>query len=112
MKAELYFPVAKNLKQVVGVNYDGNYTYWTDIFSEHESIVRSLKDGTKRELLVTSGLGAPEDLDVDFITGNIYFTDAERQHIGVCTNDGSHCTVLVNKDIHKPRGIVLYPEEG
>ncbi|RZC40516.1 vitellogenin receptor, partial [Asbolus verrucosus] len=112
LKAELYFPIVKNLRQVVGVDFDGQFVYWTDIFAEHESIMRSLKDGTEKEVLVTSGLGAPEDLHVDHITGNIYFTDAERQHIGVCTNNGDHCTVLINKDIHKPRGIVLYPEEG
>lgn len=64
------------------------------------------------QLIVTSGLGAPEDLAVDWITGNIYFTDSELQHIGVCTNDGMHCAILINKDIQKPRGLVLHPEEG
>lgn len=61
---------------------------------------------------MTSGLSLPEDLAVDWLTGNIYFTDAEKQHIGVCTNTGDYCTVLVNKDIRKPRGIVLNVELG
>ncbi|KAL3286983.1 hypothetical protein HHI36_001469 [Cryptolaemus montrouzieri] len=112
MQNKLYFPIATQLKQVVGVAYDGTHVYWTDIFSENESIVKSLEDGSDRELLITSGLGSPEDLAVDVITGNIYFTDAEYRHIGVCTLDGSHCTVLLNKDIRKPRGIVLNSEEG
>lgn len=63
-------------------------------------------------MLVTAGLGAPEDLAVDWLTGNIYFTDSELRHIGVCTNDGNHCVVLINEDIHKPRGIALNPVEG
>ncbi|CAG9813302.1 unnamed protein product [Phaedon cochleariae] len=112
LDSELYFPVAKNLKQVVGVDYDGHHVYWTDIFSEHESIVRSLEDGSEREILITAGMGLPEDLSVDWLTGNIYFTDAEKKHIGVCTSDGAHCTVLVNKDINKPRGIALNVESG
>ncbi|KAJ8934130.1 hypothetical protein NQ314_013589 [Rhamnusium bicolor] len=112
LDSELYFPVNKNLKQVVGVEYDGHHIYWTDIFAEHESIVRSLEDGTQKELIVSSGLGLPEDLSVDWLTGNIYFTDAEKQHIGVCTNDGYHCTVLINKDIQKPRGITLNVNDG
>jgi hypothetical protein len=58
------------------------------------------------------GLYKPEDLAVDWVTGNIYFTDVDAQHIGVCTNNGSFCTVLINKDIDKPRGIVLLPTEG
>lgn len=112
LQSEYYFPIAKKLKQVVGVSFDGHHVYWTDIFSENESIVKSLEDGSERELIVTSGLGAPEDLAVDWITGNIYFTDSERQHIGVCTNDGLNCAVLVNDDVDKPRGIVLHPNEG
>lgn len=61
---------------------------------------------------MTSGLGAPEDLAIDWITGNIYFTDSEMQHIGVCSKNGEKCTVIVNKDINKPRGIALNPAEG
>lgn len=52
-------------------------------------------------------MGTPEDLAIDWITSNIYFTDAELQHIGVCTNNGIHCTVLVSEGVHKPRSIVL-----
>lgn len=61
---------------------------------------------------MTSGLGAPEDLHVDYITKNIYFTDGEREHIGVCTNDGTHCAIIFIENIHRPRGIVLNPEDG
>ncbi|KAI4466638.1 vitellogenin receptor-like protein-related-related [Holotrichia oblita] len=112
LQSQLYFPIANRLKQVIGVGFDGHYVYWTDIFSGHESIVRSTEDGANRELLVTSGLGAPEDLAIDWITGNIYFTDSEMQHIGVCSKNGEKCTVIVNKDIDKPRGIALNPAEG
>lgn len=108
----IYYSVASKLKQVVGVSYDGHFIYWTDVYSGSEAIVRANEHGSNRELLVSSGLGAPEDLAVDWITGNIYFTDADMQHIGVCSNDGVKCTVIVNKDIHKPRGIVLHPAVG
>lgn len=112
LQSKLYFPIAKNLKQAIGVCFDGHHVYWTDIFAQHETIIRSLEDGSHREEVLTSGLGTPEDLAVDWITNNIYFTDAEMQHIGVCTNDGIHCTVLVSKGIHKPRGIVLDSTKG
>ena len=58
------------------------------------------------------GIYEPEDLAVDWVTGNIYFTDVEAKHIGVCTNNGSSCAVIVNADIDKPRAIALIPTEG
>ncbi|ENN78282.1 hypothetical protein YQE_05433, partial [Dendroctonus ponderosae] len=130
LNSDLLFSIANNLKQVVGVSSDGQHIYWTDVQSEHEAIVRASEDGSDREVnpsitqtthhqlpstfqvIVTSGLGLPEDLEVDWLTGNIYFTDAQNRHIGVCNNDGSHCTVLINKDIRKPRGIALNVNDG
>lgn len=58
------------------------------------------------------GLGVPEDLAVDYITSNIYFTDTRKKHIGVCSGNGKTCAVLNNEDIDKPRGIALYPQKG
>ncbi|CAG9766392.1 unnamed protein product [Ceutorhynchus assimilis] len=112
LTSNLLFPIARDLKQVVGISSDGHHIYWTDVHAEHESIVRALEDGSDREILVTSGLGLPEDLKVDWLTGNIYFTDADKQHIGVCKSDGSHCAVLINTDIRKPRAIVLNVDDG
>lgn len=112
LQSKLYFPMVQKLNQAIGIAYDGHYIYWTDILAGHESIVRSLEDGSEKDIIITSGIGIAEDLAIDWLTGNIYFTDAEQQHIGVCNNGGTHCTVLINKDIDKPRGIVLDPAKG
>lgn len=50
LDSEVYIPLARDLKQVVGVDYDGDHIYWTEIVSEHESIVRS--DGSKQEVMI------------------------------------------------------------
>ncbi|XP_025835220.1 vitellogenin receptor [Agrilus planipennis] len=112
LQSHVYFSLAKGLNQAIGVDFDGEHLYWTDVFSESESITRAREDGTHRELIVTSGLVTPEDICIDWITKNLYFTDSDMQHIGVCTSDGSHCTVIMNEDIDKPRGIVLNPSVG
>lgn len=104
--------VVKNLSQVIGVSYDGNYVYWSDISFKTEAIERAQEDGSKRELLLTSGLASPEDLAVDWMTGNIYFSDSGHVMIAVCTNNGVHCAVLIESKLHKPRGIALLPQNG
>lgn len=54
----------------------------------------------------------PEDIAVDWITGNLYFSDAMYMHIAVCSNDGKHCTSLITQNVERPRSIALYPQEG
>ncbi|EDW75194.2 uncharacterized protein Dwil_GK20043 [Drosophila willistoni] len=104
--------LAGNLTKVIGVAYDGRQIYWTNIQNEGESIVKANPDGTNPQILLTSGLDAPEDLAVDWLTQNIYFSDNIMRHIAVCSNDGLNCVVLVTQDVHQPRGLALWPERG
>lgn len=46
------------------------------------------------------------------ILGNIYFTDNDYQHVAVCSNDGRYCKAIITENVHRPRGIVLYPQKG
>lgn len=39
--------VADNLNQVIGVSYDGEHVYWTDISTQVESIMKAKTDGTE-----------------------------------------------------------------
>lgn len=99
-------------RQSVGVTYDGQAVYWTEVYSGRESIVK-LVPGKEKEVLLFAGLERPEDLAIDWLTGNIYFTDIERVHVAVCDNNGLYCTQLVQSSaMEKPRGIVLLPSES
>ncbi|XP_001966853.2 putative vitellogenin receptor [Drosophila ananassae] len=106
------FLVAGNLTKVIGVAYDGSHIYWTNIQNEAESLVRAKGDGSQAETLLTSGLDAPEDLAVDWLTQNIYFSDNAMRHIAVCSHDGLNCAVLVTQDVHQPRSLALWPQRG
>lgn len=106
------FLVTNKTVQVVGVSYDGRFVYWTDIGINMESLMKSREDGSEIQTILTAGLSAPEDIAVDWLTGNLYFTDRNYMHIGVCSNDGRHCVSLVNEDVHQPRSIALLPQEG
>lgn len=112
LRSKQIYAVATNLTKVIGVSYDGDNIYWTNIQNEGESIVKAKTDGSHPEILLTSGLDAPEDIAVDWLTNNIYFSDNVLHHIAACTNDGMYCTVLVTEDVHQPRSIVVWPQQG
>nr|AWJ95281.1 vitellogenin receptor [Thitarodes pui] len=104
--------IAKDLNMAIGVSYDGYHVYWTDVQDGAETIMRSDINGQDREAIVETGLESPEDVAVDWLTSNIYFTDARLMHIGVCSFNGDHCTVLSQLLMQKPRAIVLHPDMG
>lgn len=56
LNSDLLFPIANNLRQVVGVSSDGHHIYWTDVQSEHETIVRASEDGSDREVRDSNNL--------------------------------------------------------
>ncbi|KOC62359.1 Vitellogenin receptor [Habropoda laboriosa] len=112
LDSQVYYPVTRNLQHAVAVSLDANYVYWSDIENGDEAIFRSLEDGSEREVIVTTGLSSPDDIAVDWVTGNIYFTDSGYMHVGVCNNDGSYCTIIIKERNDKPRGLALLPSSG
>lgn len=65
--------------------------------------------------VVSSGLGKPEGLAIDWYTGNVYWTDGETDRIEVAQLEASagaargHRKVLFWSDLDQPRAIALVP---
>jgi len=105
-----YFPIATNLPYVIGIGFDSaaGRVYWTDVEAGKETLVSSGLDGSGVTKLVTNGLDMPEDLVVDEINRNLYFTDSVRKHLAVCSLTlGGGCSVLIS-DIEQPRAVAIH----
>merc|ERR1719431_890265 len=105
-----YFPIATNLPYVIGIGFDslGGRVYWTDVEAGKETLVSSGLDGSGVTKLVTNGLDMPEDLVVDEINRNLYFTDSVGKHLAVCSLSlGGGCSVLIS-DIEQPRAVAIH----
>ena len=50
MRGHHYFTITENVKQVVGLDADYRFLYWTDVDSEQISISKSLHNGSNREV--------------------------------------------------------------
>lgn len=64
------------------------------------------------QALFTAGLRRPMDIAVDYITGNIYFSDTDDHHIAVCSNNAYYCKALITQIAHLLCSIALHPQKG
>lgn len=61
---------------------------------------------------IFSGMESIEQLCLDWISGNWYFLDDQKEIIFVCSPAMQHCTIVLESNLGKPRGMALDPTKG
>uniref|UniRef100_A0AAY4BRI6 Low-density lipoprotein receptor n=1 Tax=Denticeps clupeoides TaxID=299321 RepID=A0AAY4BRI6_9TELE len=108
-----YTRVIPRLKNVVALdmNIATKEIYWSDISLKkiYRTSLESSSDLAAHNAIVTSDISAPEGIAVDWIHGNIYWTDSSKRTISVASADGTLRKTLFSMDLAKPRAIVVDP---
>ncbi|XP_069553394.1 low-density lipoprotein receptor [Brachyistius frenatus] len=108
-----YVPLIQQLKNVVALDMDmpNKMIFWSDLSLKKifSSKIDVAGNSLNHSVVIGSGIEAPEGIAVDWIHGNIYWTDSVLKTISVATTDGNKRKTLITDRLQKPRAITVDP---
>uniref|UniRef100_A0A3B5M9J5 Low density lipoprotein receptor b n=1 Tax=Xiphophorus couchianus TaxID=32473 RepID=A0A3B5M9J5_9TELE len=111
-----YTRLIPELKNAVALDLDmlNKKIFWSDrsqkkIFSSN---IDMASNSANHNVVIENGIEAPEALVVDWIHGNIYWTDSTLKTISVATTEGNKRKTLINEKLGRPRAITIDPENN
>lgn len=111
-----YQYLVRGLSNVVGLDFDikTRTIYWSDIRAKKIQRVHIDQGLIPKNIedFVTSDLGVPEDLALDWLGRKLYWTDAGRATINVIKLDGTGRRALIAIPEEKPRALVVDPGDN
>ncbi|KAM4535299.1 low density lipoprotein receptor a isoform 2-T2 [Fundulus diaphanus] len=111
-----YTRVIPRLKNVVALdmNIATKEMYWSDLSQKkiYRTQLEAAEDFSHHHVVIGSDIDGPEGIALDWVHGNLYWTDSIRKTVSVVTADGSRRKTLFHQDLSKPRAIVVDPHSN
>ncbi|XP_025079316.1 low-density lipoprotein receptor-related protein 4-like isoform X1 [Pomacea canaliculata] len=96
----------------LALTFDGaqNMLYYSSNYTNTISAI-PLETGAKAKI-VAGGTGTVKGLALDWVSGNLFWTDSTNSVLKVARKDGAYQRVFVNDKVFSPLGIAVHPARG
>ncbi|XP_072019488.1 low-density lipoprotein receptor-like [Amphiura filiformis] len=104
-----------NLRSAVALDFhiDSHSVYWTDVAEEQIQRGHIQNDSGDGVVIHSEvNVDTADGIAVDWIHGNLYWTDTGMDTISVSNLDGSKYSVIIDDGLDEPRAIVVDPRTG
>ncbi|XP_045116095.1 low-density lipoprotein receptor-related protein 4-like isoform X2 [Portunus trituberculatus] len=95
----------------VDVHYEKRLLFYAEADLQVIRVV-SLRNLSYPWSVLSPGYTTPDNLAVDWVADNIYWTDSLRRVVEVARLDGSSAKVIINNSLDSPRAVAVFPSEG
>nr|XP_006817539.1 PREDICTED: low-density lipoprotein receptor-related protein 2-like [Saccoglossus kowalevskii] len=104
--------ILNSLHNTIAIDYHvkSETVYFSDV--SMDTISKVYIHHNNSEVIFKEGLDTVEDIAIDTVNDNLYWTDSSAVKIEVARLDGTARKTLISDDINEPRGIVVYPSKG
>ncbi|XP_066291050.1 low-density lipoprotein receptor-related protein 5-like [Branchiostoma lanceolatum] len=93
----------------VAYNPDDEHLYWTD---PRAGTISRYDFSSRESTVLVTNLDTPDGLAIDWVSSNMYWSDAGQRLIEVSKLDGSDRKALITTGLQEPRAIVVQPSIG